>query len=237
MSPYNILHVSDVHAPYHCERSVQALEEWVKRRRKPFDEVILNGDGVDMYAASKFSKSPKRKALVAEEVEEALPVLKRLRALGRRGTYILGNHEIRYDALVRSSAPMLEGITNLHKLLELDRWDRMVPYKRQYRIGKCYFTHDLGSYGINAVRNAIRDSQHSIFIGHVHRMQIEYTGNLVEERRVGASFGWLGDESEIDYAHQHQIAQWQKGFGHIEMYSDRSFHVFPHPIINGKVLG
>lgn len=132
----------------------------------------------------------------------------------------------------------MEGISSARQLLGLDEWTTVTPYMRHLKIGKLYFTHDLGQHGVNAVRGALTKYQHSVIIGHVHRMQIEYVGNAAGERRVGASFGWLGDASKADYRHEHLArTEWQLGFGHIEIDRRGLHHIFPHPIVKGRVLG
>lgn len=200
--------------------------------------MIVNGDGADFYAASQFKKDPKRKFLVKEEADEAAPVLQAVRDLAEIGHWLDGNHEARFLTLLRDKAPELEGITTVKDLLRLHDWDTFTPYGKHLRLGKMYFTHALHSHGINAVRDALKAYQHSVCIGHVHRMQLEYAGNATGERRVGLSFGWMGDVEQIDYAHEHVArTQWQTGFGHIEVYEGGLFHPHQHPIVKGKVLG
>jgi hypothetical protein len=94
------------------------------------------------------------------------------------------------ESYIRERAPALEGITSVRKLLRLENWTTYTPYRKHFKLGKVYITHDLGAHGVNAVRDALKNYQHSVIIGHVHRMQLEYVGNAADERRFGAAFGW-----------------------------------------------
>ena len=87
--------MSDVHVPFHDPIAVECALQ-VIRDEKPAT-IYLNGDIVDFYMVSDFSKDPKRGISLQEEVDQTVDFLDTVRraAPKARIVYIQGNHEDR----------------------------------------------------------------------------------------------------------------------------------------------
>jgi hypothetical protein len=112
-----------------------------------------------------------------------------------------------------------------------------VSYKDYIRIGKVYFTHDVGACGRQAVHRALDTFDHSVISGHAHRFAYIVEGNAIGEKRVSAMFGWLGDPNQCDYMNKAKAHKdWALGFGIGYMESNGVIHFQPIPIVNDKVI-
>jgi len=225
--------LSDVHAPYH-DRKAFALVMQAVRAFKP-NILLLLGDFVDCYAISDYDRDPTRMLRFDGEIREANKILDQLDTLKTvRKVFIAGNHENRLDRYLARKAPELHSYIDISTLLRLKtrRWD-YVPYKDFVRVGACMFTHDLDSDGAGAVRKALSDAQHSISIGHTHRLGYIVEGGATGKAKVAASFGWLGDASKADYKHRLKANRdWALGFGIGYLRPNGIVHLVPVPIVN-----
>ncbi len=233
-----ILFVPDCHIPYHDKRAF-ALMLKVARDLKPV-HIVSIGDFVDFYAVSAHSKDPARSRNLKWELDQASIALDALDKLGAaHKIYVAGNHEDRLTRYARDKAPELNGLINIPDLLHLaDRDWQYVPYKRDTKLGKLRATHDVGSTGRNATFSALDTYQHSVVVGHAHRLQYIVEGNAAGETRVAAQFGWLGDIDTIDYMHRVKaLKNWALGFG-IGYLNPATRYVYltPVPIVNYTVV-
>lgn len=119
-----ILVASDVHFPYEDKAAVTAFIREVGTK-KP-DVVVLNGDLLDFYKLSKFSKDPSGKN-PEEEIEMCKTFLKCLRREAGKECkiyYTIGNHEARLRKYILDNAPMVAGLMeNVFSLLKLEEPD------------------------------------------------------------------------------------------------------------------
>lgn len=209
-----ILIVADSHRPYHSQRAWDLMMK-VGRKLKPH-HIVTIGDLADFYSVSSHSKSPDRRNQLAWEVEDVRIGLNDLDSLGAKDKrYVAGNHEDRLTRYLQDKAPELFGVVDIPSLLDLRKrgWE-YVPYKHDTKIGKAFFTHDVGASGRNATFQALDTYQHTIVTGHAHRLQYIVEGNAVGEYKLSAQFGWLGDITTIDYMHRAKARKnWTLGFG------------------------
>lgn len=238
-----ILFVPDTHVPYEDKKAFALLLEAAKVF-KP-DEIVIMGDFADFYSVSAHDKSPARGQSLVVEVNAVLDALARLGKYARsKKTYLCGNHEDRLARYLSQRAPALYGALDVQTLFKLEQtgWD-FVPYRETYRLGKLNCTHDTGTAGPNAHRQASTVYRGSAVIGHTHRLGYDVLGVANGRPHLAAMFGWLGDYRQVDYLHKAKAAQWCLGFG--VGWRDRSsgiVHVHPVPIINytcvveGKLL-
>jgi UDP-2,3-diacylglucosamine pyrophosphatase LpxH len=226
-----ILFVPDTHAPFHDVRAfdlmLNAAADW-----GPTGIVVL-GDMFDFYAVSAHSKDPRRKACLVDELNVSSHLLRALESLGARWKwYAEGNHEARVRRYICDKAPALQGMVDVYAHLQIreNGWG-FTPYKEAKQIGHLMVTHDLERHGQNAVREARREAETNIVIGHVHRMEKLYRADMNGNAKVAACVGWLGDYESIDYRHKSKaMAEWQHGFGLGYMDSDGTVYVVPVPI-------
>jgi len=233
-----ILFVSDAHIPYHDKKAFNLMLK-VMKDFKP-DHVIIMGDFIDNFSVSSHSKDPNRALKLDYEVEEAKKLLKQLSDLGAKNkVFISGNHCDRLERYLQDHAPELFNFISTEKILELEKFGfKYVPYKKHYKLGKLYITHDTGNAGQYAVYKALDTFQKNIVIGHIHRTSYVVQGSAHGDTHVGASFGWLGDINEIDYMHRIKaLRDWSLGFG-IGFLDSKTGCVYlqPVPIVNGTCV-
>ena len=229
-----VLIIPDTHAPYHDERAWQvmlaAARDFLPHR------IIVLGDFLDFYAVSDHTKDPRRSSNLKWELEQGCLKRGDLDGLGAtHKQYIKGNHEDRLDRFIASYAGPINDLVSFDREMGLTEngW-QITPYKQGYDLGHVSFTHDTGSAGANAHRQAMSVYHGSVVIGHTHRMAYEVVGSNKGKRILAAMLGWLGDFEAIDYMHkQKALRDWVHGFG-VGYYEPSSGLVFvqPVPIVN-----
>lgn len=228
-----ILIVPDVHAPYHDKRAWQLLLT-VGRVLKPHT-IITMGDFCDFYAVSRHSKDPSRRERLFGEIEVTNTLLDDLDGLkAKEKTFLGGNHEDRLRRYLEEKAPELFEYIDIPSILRLrEREWSYVPYKDDTRIGKVWFTHDVGNAGRYAAFKALDTYQHSIVTGHSHRLSYVVEGNATGERMVSAQFGWLGDITKVDYMYKVAARKYcALGFGIGYLAPTGIVYLTPVPIVN-----
>lgn len=209
-----MLIVPDTHRPYHDKRAWRLMLK-VARSLKPHTIVCI-GDLADFYSVSSHSKDPGRVHTLDEELADVQVAFDELDALGAKDKrFVAGNHEDRLTRYLQDKAPELFGVVSIPALFRLkERGWAYTPYKSHTKLGKAYFTHDVGVAGRNATFKAMDTYQHTVITGHAHRLQYVVEGNAVGEYKLSAQFGWLGDASKIDYMHRAKVnMNWALGFG------------------------
>lgn len=229
-----ILIIPDTHVPFEDKKAFDLMLK-VGKFLQP-KHIVIIGDFGDFYAVSSHSKNPKRANELPEEILAANKRLDQLDALGATNKlYVEGNHEDRLRRYLQDKAPELFGTVNVKQLFQLKHrgWQH-IPYQKHGRIGKLYVTHDTGTSGRYSTFKAIDTYQHSVAIGHSHRMQYIVEGNAVGEFKLGAQFGWLGDRNQVDYMQVAKInSSCALGFG-VGFLDPKTGIVYlqPIPIIN-----
>jgi len=229
-----LLIVPDTHAPYHDERAWKLVLK-IGRSFKP-QVVVHQGDLMDCYPISTYSKDPSRRYTLNDEMVIARRLRKQLDGLGaKRKIFTEGNHEDRLPRYLWEKCPELYGMIEMDDKLGLSAngWE-YVRYKDHARVGKVYFTHDTGNSGKYTTARALDAFQHSVSIGHHHQIQYAVEGDATGKYRVGAQFGWLGDIRQVDYRHKIKAKRaWALGFG-IGYRDTETNYVWlvPVPIVN-----
>lgn len=233
-----VLIVPDTHIPYHNRAAWNLLLD-VAKRWKPHACVML-GDWVDFYSVSSHQKDPGKRNF-KKEIAVANQELDRLdKALPADcdKIYIAGNHENRLERYLLDKAPDLFGIVSVSGLLNLEArgWE-WVPYRKDFKIGKLFATHDVGSAGKYATARAADAYQTHIVTGHTHRISYIVQGNIRGAPFVSASLGWLGDWRSASYMYRVKATKdWALGFGICYLEADGTPHVRPVPILGGRVV-
>lgn len=228
-----LLIIPDTHSPYE-DKKAWTLMLKAARTFKP-DSTIILGDFADFYAVSSHSKHPDRAYKLDVEVTETIARLKEVRSLGAtENIFVSGNHEDRLERYLKDKAPELYNFITIPNLLQLKKLGfTYVPYKDFYRLGKLHITHDAGNCGRHAHLKALDVFQRNIITGHNHRMSYAVEGAADGKRHVTATFGWLGDGSQIDYMHRIKLTKdWQLGFGIGYLLPNGTVHLVPVPIID-----
>ena len=99
---------SDVHIPFQDSMAVKLFTNYCAKNQP--EVIVLNGDIIDMFMLSKFTKGEGRNPL--EEITEARYMLENLRAVCPNAQiyYVIGNHETRLERYVLNKAPELASL-------------------------------------------------------------------------------------------------------------------------------
>lgn len=202
--------------------------------------LVVLGDFADAESLSAHPKTQEGRSDFLEEVDcvnKELDILDALPGLQWK-KYIEGNHEYRLQRYLHRNAQALANMVTIQQCFRLhERGWEFTPYMKSCRVGKINITHDTGTAGMNAHRNARDVFMGSVIIGHVHRMSLEVRGVFGKAPVVSACFGWLGDAEAITYVHQALAAAWPLGFGlgYLDPVTQLCFLV-PCPIVNGMCM-
>lgn len=179
----------DTHFPYQNNKGIYtAIEYGVK---KGVNTVILNGDMIDMYQISRFSKDG-RKPNVEYDIEVFYEFLINLRGVFPNALIIwkLGNHEERWDTYLRDNAPLLNmigthGIEDHIPVNELNVV--VVKDKRRIVCGDLNIMHGHefggGSGQVNPARGVFLKSRANTLVNHFHRSS-SHKGNDLNGRQI-----------------------------------------------------
>lgn len=228
-----ILACPDVHYPFHDKRAV-ALALKVADAYKP-DTIVILGDFVDNYAVSSHDKDAGREGKIARELAGASVLVNEFRKRAKSFYYLEGNHETRLQRYLNKRAPELHGLVNIRDLVGVleHEWR---PYGQPLRLNKCHFVHDVGYCGQDAARKSLNAFGGNLVFGHSHRAEIVYDGNLRGERHFAVSSGWLGNGSQIDYAPQTRVRQWQHGVTLVNSLKNGNSWATFVPFVGGKAI-
>lgn len=236
--------IPDTHAPYHNVKSWSLIEAVTAHYRPEI--VVVLGDFFDCYAVSQHRKDPQRRATISDEIERGRLML-RLFHYCKSKYFIEGNHEWRlkrylmdfapeiYEYLLKQSDDDLFG-------LKREGWN-VTPYMEAMNVGKLQLTHDLDKSGETAIHDAMSSFMDNVVIGHTHLFRYVVKGTAFGVPHVGASFGWLGDTTQIDYRHRVKSHRdYVQGFGTFRLNKENGYiYVNPVPIfgntccVEGKV--
>lgn len=235
-TPCKILLLNDVHIPYHDRNALLAALQY--GREQGIDTVYMNGDILDFYGVSRWSKNPD-KGLLKREIQIAQNFFAGLRKMfpKQKLIYKSGNHENRFDRYIIDVAPGLFGIEgfDIPSILKLADYgidyvdDKTIAIAGELNI---LHGHEVKFGGINVARSMYLKASTNVIFGHFHVSQ-EYTQRSLGGKLHGCwAIGCLCD-LKPDY---HPINNWNHGFAIITVNADGSFEVESKKIIDGKVL-
>ncbi len=221
--------LNDVHVPFQ-DPTAWSLALTILRDVQP-DIVVVNGDFVDFFAISRFSKDPRRKLELGLEIKEARSVLQQLfeRVPTRQWIFIEGNHEARLRAFIWNRAVELIGLDELElpNLLRLDG----VLYLRHpdtpcptdtfaaplVRMGMLYILHGdtfrMVSTAVNVARCLFLRTLKNLIVGHWHRADV-----WVQKDFEGHEHGcWIVPCLALPRPHWDSGRIWGQGLALVEM--------------------
>ena len=230
---------SDVHFPYHDEQALKIMLQYVEGME--LAGVIINGDLVDNYKASKFIKDHVKPDLKFEYdmVRTWLKDLKEL--LGCRIIWKFGNHDERLALMIMQNVPQLsvyistfvETIFNLEEIgIELVKSAQLIE------LGKLFVLHGHelsgGAYSpVNTAKGLFNKTYSSGIVGHHHQTSKHTAGNLKRHRMSCWSLGCLCD-LQPEYMPL-AYTKWNHGFALVDLEKDGTYTVHNKEIIEGIV--
>ena len=237
--PYrNIGVISDIHVPYHNEEALKAAMDWLGKQN--MDCLLINGDLIDCYMASRYVKDPRMRSLkfeidttneLLDMIQDSLP--------GVQLVFKEGNHDERISLLLFTKAPELLGFPEFeykHLLHANERGMIIVNDQRIIKAGKLSILHghELGmnSSSVNPARGAFMKTKQSVLVGHSHVVSEHTETRLDGDIITTWSTGCLC-ELRPKYA---RVNRWSHGFAHILVEENGDYSVNNLRIWKGKVL-
>lgn len=230
--------LSDIHIPYHNIASLNAAIE--KMLQKDVDAIFFNGDTVDFYKLSKYEQDPRKRSF-KEELDMTKQFFDSLKKIFDIPFYFkIGNHEERYEAMLKIKAPEFLGIEEfrLENLLKFgEKGIELIEDKRVVKAGKLNILHGH-EFGrsvfspVNPARGYYMRSKTNTICGHNHQTSEHTEPNLNGDIVSVWSTGCLC-ELHPQYM---PINRWNHGFAIIGLEEDGSFNVENYRINKGKIL-
>jgi predicted phosphodiesterase len=233
-----ILFLSDIHFPYHNEKSLQVALKYGHEQKA--DCIYLNGDIIDCYQLSSFEKDPKKRRFSYElkQVHKFFEILRR--EFPKANIYFKeGNHEERYWRFMRIKAPELLDIEafTLASLLKLGEYNiQYIAGRTKANMGalSVFHGHEFGSSTfspVNVARGLYMRAKANAICGHSHQTS-EHTERDVNGKMVTTwSVGCLSELSP-DYA---PYNKWNHGFAFITR-EGSDFRVSNVRIYKGRIV-
>lgn len=232
-----ILILSDIHLPYHDVEALSIALHWAAD--KNVNAIILNGDTMDMYQASRYTKDRRLRDL-SGEIEMTRDFLRQLKDEFCCPIYFkLGNHEDRWETYLRTQAPELLGISDF-ELKNVLRFGELgiteIKSRQMIKAGKLNILHGH-EFGhsvfspVNAARGLYMRAKASAIIGHHHQTSEHSEKDLLGDVVTTWSMGCLCGLSP-EYM---PLNRWNHGFAWVEVEPNGDFHVENKRIINGIV--
>lgn len=233
-----MLVLSDIHFPYHDREALMvALREG---RKREVDSILLNGDILDFYQLSKFSKDH-RKPSIRAELDVFRYFIDQLKQRFPDAViyFKFGNHEARLDRWTKENAGMFDGLFNIERIINFK--DHGIEYLSDnigVKFGKLNIIHGheirAGMGVVNIARTYFMKTQANVLFGHWHQNQ-EYITRTMDGHVQGA---WAqGCLCRLDAEYTYGINQWCHGFSIVDRTEQGGqFRVKLYKIINGELV-
>lgn len=222
---------SDIHIPFQDDRAVSAFIKYCKEKQP--EAVVLNGDVLDMFMLSRFTKGEGRNPL--EEMTMCQGFLDSLRKAVPNSEiyYVIGNHENRLEKYVLTKAPelasLIEDVFTIIKTSDYKvRGCASVTFNDNF---VCKHGTLLGNKsGLSAIKE-MENAYMSGATGHTHRL-CKYIA-----RKSGRKFVWLETGCLCSLNPEYMVnPNWQAGFAELKFKDGKLYHSKVIEIEKGKIL-
>lgn len=233
----NLAILSDIHFPYHNKKALKATITYLMNL--PYlDGIVLNGDTLDFYQLSDFSKNPS-KPNMKKELELGRWFLKSLRETFPNIPiyYKIGNHEMRLERWLAVKAPEFLDTDEfrLDILLKFGEYKiQLIDAYTVMKAGKLNIIHGheyRGAGGVYPARYIYLKTKVNTICGHYHRASSYIDKNMDGEYHGAVTTGCLCEMSP-DYA---AYNEWVHGFALVIFNTDGTYHIENKIIKNGKI--
>lgn len=231
--------VSDIHLPYHDIDAIEIALE--KAYKNDVDSIYLNGDILDFYQVSRFTKEGGAMS-IKEERDMFFEFIGWIKSNFDVPIYYkAGNHEERLAKYINDKAPDLAQLPelSLSGFLKLDDLGvQFVDGRQKAMMGKLIVVHghEFGESifsPVNPARGLFLRAKSSTLAGHNHQTSEHHENNLKNDSMACFSTGCLCQLTP-NYR-PFAYTKWNHGFAIVEIDEDDSFEVSNYRIIDGKV--
>lgn len=164
----------DMHFPHHDRKALREFTSYAAELNP--DKIVLNGDVVDFYQLSPFSRKPDE-AGIKKEAQMAFQFLSSLRKAFPNAEmhFNEGNHESRMEKRILERLPELYGTVMVEGLLRLDElgiiYHKSVGGESFVKLDGFYIGH-YKPYGVTASRTLLNSRGVNLIQGHTHRLSL-----------------------------------------------------------------
>jgi len=232
-----LLVLSDIHIPYHNIESLTCAFDYGKNE-KP-DAILLNGDTLDFFGLSRFSKDPKARSFAHElnTFKEFMDVIKK--TFDAKIYFKIGNHEERYFHFLWMKAHEIVGVEEfeLENIIKSRAEGiEIIKDKRIMKAGDLNIIHGHEFGGsvfspVNIARGLFLKGKVSAMQGHNHQTSEHTESNMNGDITTTWSLGCLC-ELHPSYL---PINRWNRGFAIVDI-AGQDFEVRNKRIHKGKIL-
>ena len=232
-----LLVLSDIHIPYHNIEALTCAFDFAKAE-KP-DAILLNGDTLDFFGLSRFSKDPKARSFAHElkTFKEFMDVIKK--TFNAKIYFKIGNHEERYFHFLWMKAHEIVGVEEfeLENIIKSRAEGiEIIKDKRIIKAGDLNIIHGHEFGGsvfspVNIARGLFLKGKVSAMQGHNHCSSEHSESNMNGELTTTWSLGCL---CELHPAYL-PINKWNHGFAIVDI-DGQNFEVRNKRIHKGKIL-
>ena len=232
--------LSDIHAPFHDEKAVEAAVNYGKEKK--IDTLILNGDCLDFFSISRWEKNPLDRCF-GEELKIAKAMFNYLRKTFPKARIIFkdGNHEERWLKFMTVKAIELLDVEcfSLPQLLSLAHFKiEHLGEKRPILLNGNDFCvihghefYGAGS-GVNWARGYQQKTKMNTISGHLHRPQDHVenmpNGDVMESYASGCLCDLNPDYSPLN--------NWGHSFIYAEKKGKQKTKIQNIRIVNGEIV-
>ena len=187
--------LSDIHIPYHNVEALTAAIQYLKKEK--IDGLLLNGDCIDFYGISRFSKDPRKRSFAGELAmfKELMIVFER--ELKCKIYFKVGNHEVRYEHFLYQKAGELIGVEEFefeNIIQARAKGIQMIGSTQYMKMNKLNGIHGHEYIGgisapVNVARGLYLRGKVSAFQGHNHssstHTESDMDGKIVTTHSIG----------------------------------------------------
>lgn len=222
---------SDFHYPFHDELAVEAFLNYCKIKQP--EVIVLNGDLLDFYRLSRFSKGEGRNP--KEEIDMVKDLLSNIRESCPESIvyYPIGNHETRLEKYVYDKAPEIASIVdNFYEILGCEglgiKGCSKVLFNGSF---VCKHGQLLGKKAGQSAMKELENSYMSGATGHTHRLSKFIT------RKSENKYIWLETGCLCSLKPEYMLdPDWQQGFCTVEFSNGELYKTNCFEIENGVIL-
>jgi predicted phosphodiesterase len=231
--------LSDIHLPYHNIESLTAAITFLKKEK--IDALLLNGDTMDFYQLSRFSKDPKKRDFKYEldTLKAFMEVIdKELKA---KVFFKIGNHEARYEKFLMEKAHELSGVEEFqfeNIIKSRANGIDIIESNRYMKLNSLNGIHGHEYIGaisppVNIARGLYLKGKVSAFQGHNHASSSHSETDMNGKITTTFSIGCL---CELAPAYM-PLNRWNNGCAMVELDENgEDFQFYNKRIYKGKVF-
>lgn len=230
----------DIHYPEHSKKSIKLVLKLIKDL-KP-DEIIYQGDNLDMGAISHWNKDKKRKVELKRLqkdyngfIKDVLTPIERAAGKNTKFVWLDGNHSFWAEQYLDKN-PELEGMIEPRVCLALkERGYKYIPFNQIYKLGKLNIIHGYYTNKYHTAKTLDAFGE-SVCYGHVHSPQMTTRMKTIDSNEFHAAYSLpCLCELSPDYMKNRPTA-WVNGFGVVYVMPDGMFNLYTIIISNNSFV-